>query len=367
VKKYSFLWERGVLFISMLFLTIGLLLLALAAGEAIVPLWRMVMVILCTVFSFGALYFGYYWLYKPYRETERMLKLFIEGFAPQDIYDLRYPPSHGMAGALKKLKVMLDTQELLTANRKQAQYLALQNQINPHFLYNTLEGIRGEAIAEGLDNVATMVETLASFFRYTISNMEQLVMLEDELENIQNYYIIQQYRFGSKIQLSVQYGDEDQERLFKCRLPKMTLQPIVENAVIHGIERKISPGHIQIKLVSTENLLIITISDDGVGIEESRLREISKKLDTTFLHYVSPDSDGESGIAIVNVNNRIRLLFGEEYGITIYSTPNVGTDVEIMLPLIIGRAAENHSVRADISEPAYCGPGAAGRDGENGK
>lgn len=353
MKKYSFLWERGVLFISVLFLFNGLLLLALVAGEAIDRLWRTALAVLCAAFSFGMLYFGYCWLTKPYRETERMLKLFIEGFAPQDIYNLRYPPSLGMDGALKKLKSMLDTRELLMANRKQAQYLALQNQINPHFLYNTLEGIRGEAIAGGLDNVATMVETLASFFRYTTSNMEQLVTLEDELENIQNYYIIQQYRFGPKIQLSVQYGDEERDRLFKCRLPKITLQPIVENAVIHGIERKITPGHIVIKLVSTENLLLITISDDGLGIEEGRLREINKKLNTTFLHYVSADSDGESGIAIINVNNRIRLLFGEEYGITIYSTPNVGTDVEIMLPLIIGRAAENLREREETGETAH--------------
>ena len=92
-----------------------------------------------------------------------------------------------MKHALEKLHSMLNTRELINASKKQAQYLALQNQINPHFLYNTLEGIRGEALTAGLDNVAKMTEALSTFFRYTISNVEQLVSLEDELRNIENY------------------------------------------------------------------------------------------------------------------------------------------------------------------------------------
>ena len=231
-------------------------------------------------------------------------------------------------------RAQLNTNELISATKKQAQYLALQNQINPHFLYNTLEGIRGEALAAGLTNVAEMTEALATFFRYTISNVEHLVTLEDELDNIESYYIIQQYRFGERLSLTVDCGDEDREVLYNYRLPKLTLQPIVENAIFHGIERKVGKGSIRIKVEATEMRLIITVSDDGLGIEPERLRELTEKLGKPAFDYVKPDGEKKGGIAIVNVNNRIRLLFGEEYGINIFSTVGIGTDVEINLPRI---------------------------------
>jgi two-component system sensor histidine kinase YesM len=287
-----------------------------------------------------ASYIFYQAIYKPYRETERMLSLVIDGYTLANIDTLRYPYTLGMDGALKTLKAMLDSKELIASSQNLAQYLALQNQINPHFLYNTLEGIRGEAIEGGLDNVATMVETLALYFRYATTNTEQLVTLEDELENINNYYRIQQFRFGPKIQLEVKYDEGDRDLLYKCRLPKITLQPIVENAIIHGIERKIEPGCIIIKIVSTEKLLRITISDDGVGMDEASLSSITQMLSKATYQSASRSEGNGRGIAIVNVNNRIRLLFGEEYGLTVYSVLNMGTDVEITLPLKTGRVGD---------------------------
>ncbi|NLJ32003.1 MAG: histidine kinase, partial [Clostridiales bacterium] len=215
-----------------------------------------------------------------------------------------------------------------------AQYLALQNQINPHFLYNTLEGIRGETLNAGLENVAKMTEALATFFRYTISNVENLVTLEDELANVNNYYIIQRYRFGERLKLVVDYDAEHEPEIMSCRMPKLILQPIVENAIYHGLERKIGEGLLRIKIETTASRLILTISDNGIGMPEERLREINGKLNGTTLDYIRPESEKHGGIAVVNVNNRIRLLFGEEYGVCIYSTEQVGTDVEITLPLM---------------------------------
>lgn len=253
----------------------------------------------------------------------------------EGIYELRYPFSPEMEYAVKKLKALINTKELISTTKRQAQYLALQNQINPHFLYNSLEGIRGEAIAAGLNNVAEMTEALATFFRYTISNMEHLVTLEDELAHIENYYIIQQFRFGERLNLSIEYDCEDKDEILKYRLPRLTLQPIVENSIFHGIERKMGKGNICIKIETTSKRLIITVSDDGLGIEEDRLRKLNEKLKTQSFDYVKQDGERENGIALINVNNRIKLLYGEEYGINIYSTVNVGTDVEITLPLIV--------------------------------
>lgn len=271
-------------------------------------------------------------IYKPHLETQKMLDLFLTGYTLNSVFELRYPYTPQMEQAIIKLKDFIDTNELLNASKRQAQYLALQNQINPHFLYNTLEGIRSEALSAGLESVAEMTEALARFFRYTISNLEHLVSLEDELSNVENYFIIQQYRFGSRLELSVEFIDpEDSLAILACKLPKLTLQPIVENAIIHGIERKVGIGRVRLKLEITGTLLLITISDNGMGMDEVRLQNLIEHLNTASVDYMKSE---KGGIAIVNVNRRIQLLFGEQYGMGIYSTQGVGTDVEITLPLI---------------------------------
>lgn len=268
----------------------------------------------------------------PFRETEKVMELFSGGYTLQGVSELRYPVSPATEAAFDKLREFLTTNDLIGATKRQAQYLALQNQINPHFLYNTLEGIRGEAIAAGLDNVAQMTEALATFFRYTISNLENLVTLEDELGNIENYFIIQQYRFGERLRLQVVCDEDDRAELLQCHIPKLTLQPIVENSIVHGVERKIGRGNLRIKIEGTAKRLIITVSDDGLGMEEDVLASLNKQISATRFDYVSSNAKREGGIALVNVNNRIKLLFGEQYGLCIYSTPGVGTDVEVTLP-----------------------------------
>ena len=203
------------------------------------------------------------------------------------------------------------------------------------FLYNTLEGIRAEALIAGVDSIAEMTEALATYFRYTISQVNNLVTLEEELANVENYYYIQQFRFGSKLDLRIRYDCEDEEEALMCQLPKLTLQPIVENSIYHGLERKIGTGHLDIKVTVTDSHLIIMISDDGVGIEKGQVKVMNEQLRALRLEEENNGETGKKGgIAVKNVNNRIKLLFGEEYGIYIYSQPDVGTDVEITLPVV---------------------------------
>lgn len=280
------------------------------------------------------IYLGYRWIYVPFQETNKAMRLFSEGYILKGIFDVRVPYSYEATLAFMKFRELIESGELINNSKKHAQYLALQNQINPHFLYNTLEGIRGEALIQGVESVAEMTEALATFFRYTISNVERLVTLEDELGNIENYFSIQRFRFGDRLELDIDFDTDSPEAVLKNRIPKLTLQPIVENSIFHGVERKIGNGKLKITLVMTTDRLIITISDNGVGMEEDKLIQLNRDLKTTTLEYMKDDYDKKGGIALVNVNNRIKLIFGDEYGIYVYSKKNAGTDVVVTLPKV---------------------------------
>lgn len=275
------------------------------------------------------------WIVRPFLHLERESQLFLKGYAPNrppEEESVFFSPSSRQVW--EYLRGMLNSSKLMELNKRQAQYLALQNQINPHFLYNTLESIRSEALVAGLTALAEMTEALASFFRYTISKVENLVSVEEELQNCETYFKIQRYRFAERLQLTIEYDSEEREEIFLCRLPKLTMQPILENSIIHGTECKIGTGHLKIHLERTGKLLLIRISDDGVGMDEQTLARMNSQLQQSARAIPSQNAQAEGGIALRNVNNRIHLLFGEEYGLRVFSMPGVGTDVEILLPAI---------------------------------
>ena len=213
----------------------------------------------------------------------------------------------------------------------QAELKALQSQINPHFLYNTLEVIRSKALIENVEDIAKMTKALATLFRYCISKQGDMVTLEEELNNLDNYLFIQQYRFRNKYIIETTY--EKNEGILSLLLPKLTIQPIVENAFVHGLEAKISKGIIQINIRVTETLLIIRISDNGIGIKEEKLIELNQALEG-IKETELENTSNSVGIALTNVNKRIKICFGEHYGITVYSTYGLGTDVELIAPKI---------------------------------
>ena len=247
------------------------------------------------------LYAAYQLIYRPLKVNSRIKAAFARGDSYEDIYHMPYLLNEEEQNMLRRFYALLDKSELITVSKKKSEYLALQNQINPHFLYNTLEGIRAEALIAGVDSIAE----------------------------------IKQFRFGSKLDLRIRYDCEDEEEALMCQLPKLTLQPIVENSIYHGLERKIGTGHLDIKVTVTDSHLIIMISDDGVGIEKGQVKVMNEQLRALRLEEENNGETGKKGgIAVKNVNNRIKLLFGEEYGIYIYSQPDVGTDVEITLPVV---------------------------------
>ena len=143
---------------------------------------------------------------------------------------------------------------------KQTELTALQSQINPHFLYNTLDTIRGQALSADDTEAADMIETLASFFRYSISRKGNMVRLRDELNNIENFMKIKQYRYANRFSMQIEIDDEEQIA-YDCYVPRLILQPIVENAVVHGLEDVIEDARIYIEVTVAEDL-IITVSDN---------------------------------------------------------------------------------------------------------
>ncbi|MEF9941889.1 MAG: histidine kinase [Lachnospiraceae bacterium] len=216
---------------------------------------------------------------------------------------------------------------------KQAKLTALQSQINPHFLYNTLESIRGQALMDGNDEIAKMMEALASFFRYSISRKGNLVTLRDELKNIENYMTIQRYRFNNRFSLEI-FIDEEDEMAYDYLIPRLIIQPIVENAIFHGLEECLEGGKVEIEVIVTDKNLLITVSDNGQGMDAKKLQLINQRINSAAKYIKEPKGESKvnTGIALPNIHKRIQLLFGDEYGLQVYSTLNQGTDVEITIP-----------------------------------
>lgn len=218
--------------------------------------------------------------------------------------------------------------------QKQAELDSLQSQINPHFLYNTLESIRGQALEDGSSQTAEMIEVLSRLFRYTISQRGDLFTLDQELKSVDNYLRIQQYRFNNRFEVVKAYNEGDY-KLLAHKIPKLSLQPIIENALYHGLENFTKPGAIEIGITSTQSRLIVSITDNGVGIAPEALHAMNEKLQTyTYKAETRKAGKEHSGIAIANVNARIKLLYGQEYGLTVFSTLGVGTRVELTMPLL---------------------------------
>ena len=229
------------------------------------------------------------------------------------------------------LKESVDREYTADILKKEAELKALQSQINPHFLYNVLDGIRGHAMAEGVTELAEMTEALSKIFRYSVSHWENEVSLDCELTNIRAYFKIQQYRFNNRFDLQISIEDDEDETL-ACRLPKLTLQPIVENAIYHGLETKLDQGLVKIRTRLAGDFLLIEISDDGSGAPA----EVLEKVNSSFSKWKT-ESSGElktagMGIALTNVNSRIKMMYGEEYGLHMFSTEGFGAMIEILLP-----------------------------------
>jgi two-component system sensor histidine kinase YesM len=213
---------------------------------------------------------------------------------------------------------------------RKAEFELLQAQINPHFLYNTLDAIVWSAEAGNQKQVIQMVGSLSDFFRTSLNRGKEIVTVREDLQHVRSYLEIQQVRYRDILDYEILVPEE----LYAYRVPKITLQPLVENALYHGIKNKRGGGKITLRGHEDKNAFYIEVSDDGIGMTEERLESVRKGL--------SEQSPAEQELyGLYNVNERIRLNFGDEYGLQIASEYEKGTVVVVRLPKISTEIVEN--------------------------
>lgn len=221
--------------------------------------------------------------------------------------------------------MVVDIKELMNQvyqhqkEKRQRELQVLQSQINPHFLYNTLDTLQWKAMEYDAVDISELVVSLSSFFRISLSKGKEFISLDKELEHVKCYLTIQQYRYSDILQYEIHCDP----KLYSYHLPKVLIQPLVENAIYHGIKPKLDKGVISVNVYEVQDTLKIVVEDSGVGIPEEKLNQIRNNLEEhlTSNHY-----------GLYNVSQRIYLHFGKEYGLTIHSEGNKGTSITIRLP-----------------------------------
>ncbi|MCK5673777.1 MAG: histidine kinase, partial [Spirochaetales bacterium] len=204
---------------------------------------------------------------------------------------------------------------------KEAQFLSLQSQINPHFLFNTLNTISRTSMFEKAPETVKLIESLSNIFRYTLNKQSHIVSLADEIDILNEYMHIQNVRYGDRLKFNT-YINTD---ISKIKLPFFTLQPLLENAIKYGIEPKEEGGVISLTITSKANTVIIVIQDNGQGIPEKILRQLLSENDILL-------TSDSTGIGIVNVRRRLNLAFNNKSNFIIDSSLNTGTMITIKLP-----------------------------------
>lgn len=202
---------------------------------------------------------------------------------------------------------------------RRSELRALQAQINPHFLYNTLDSIKWLAKLNHVPEISTIATQLGKLLRTSISSEEELMTVEESLKNIQSYLEIQKIRYSDKFEVVLDINPD----MNPYRIPKLILQPIVENAIQHGLDHKSDKGCLLIKGWMEEGKLFFEVTDNGVGIGEEKLKNIHSGLDLRT---------SKESIGIHNVNRRIQLYYGEQYGLIVKSQLGIGTTVTLWMP-----------------------------------
>ncbi|WP_274651179.1 cache domain-containing sensor histidine kinase [Paenibacillus humicola] len=207
------------------------------------------------------------------------------------------------------------------AMKKDAEYKALQAQINPHFLFNTLNSIRWMALIQKANNIKETIDALGRLLQNSTNKVDPYLTIEEELQNLKDYISIQKMRYKDKF--DVQY-DVD-ESLLPCKCIKFLLQPLVENAIFHGIEPKQGFGTILIRIAKDGDRAVFIVRDDGIGMDAHKINEL--------LNMPCENKTGFSGIGIRNVNERVKLTYGDPFGITINSSLQQFTEIMLVLPI----------------------------------
>lgn len=227
--------------------------------------------------------------------------------------------SIGFDRMVKRIDTLVDRIKAEQVSLRRTELQLLQAQINPHFLYNTLDTIIWFAETEQPEQVVHMVEALSTFFRASLSKGQDVVAVQVEKQHVYSYLEIQQMRYGDILEYKIEFD----EGIGECLIPKITLQPIVENAIYHGIKNKRGKGNIKVTGKQEGDIVKFVVEDNGAGMTKEHLQKILEEQ----------QGERKQGFGMANVNERIQLYYGREYGIQIESELGEGTKVIISVPI----------------------------------
>lgn len=228
----------------------------------------------------------------------------------------------GLESMAAKLQKSINEQYIMETERKKAELLALQMQINPHFMFNTLETINSIAKQEHCPDISFISQKMGEILRYNISSSGEYVRLRQEIEHIGSYLSIQKIRYGDRFDVFYDIPPE----LENCMVLKFILQPVVENTIKYAVQKGAGNYMIAITAEADGEMVTISVQDDGAGMTEARLREVQENLENGSFSQ-------DTSIGLKNVHSRIRIAYGPEYGVSVFSKEHVGTRVLIRFPL----------------------------------
>ena len=332
--------------LALFLLSIFIIYLLLATGGSFFQTGIKLLLLGLLCLSILTLAYFYYDILRPYKTYQSTLRRVLEGYSEvQELQELPVYLTEESHEEYHYISEILSANRIIEEGEKLAYIQNLQNQMNPHFLYNILENIRSESLLNGLESVANMAELLGDFYRYTISQEDNFVSLKEELDNAEVYFQIQRFRFSKKLELEVKV----QEDLQSLKVPRILLQPIVENSIVHGLEGRETGGKVEISITRSNQHVYIQVSDDGIGIEEEKLRQINEDLRNIRRGFQGGVvgkggmSKAGMGVSLLNIQERIHLLYGREYGLYLQSLENSGTDVCMVLPRELSVKQEEES------------------------
>jgi|GEM_PF-1033807 Putative regulator of cell autolysis len=238
--------------------------------------------------------------------------------------------------SLRMKDVEIYSQKVLV-EKKEAELIALQEQINPHYLFNTLEIIRMNLVLKGDGETANIIRAFSEGFRVCIESNEDIYLLRDEMRFVENYFAIQKYRFGSAITFLVDIP----ENMLDYYIPKLLIQPLVENSICHGITKKQGGGTVKIEVYQVNSTMHIKVSDSGIGIDENELEKVRNII---YNDMSIKDSSKIKMFALKNLHKRLNLMYGSAYGLKISSTMNIGTYVEVNLPVCCSKGKKSNEL-----------------------
>ena len=254
----------------------------------------------------------------PYRETRKIYEQFVMGYVMEDLFKVRYPFSPESEQAVLRLNEIIDRNNLIAISKKQAEYLALQNQINPHFLYNILGTIRTCQALGKLDIADQMLTNLTAFYRLTLRKSKELIPIKDELEIARLYLEMEKLCHKDNLDWEIE-AEDGIENFLIC---KFTLQPFLENSILHGISSGTPAVFISIHVLYGDDTVVISIEDNGAGMDSETLAQLRHAIEHNVIDY-------EKHFGISNVSSRISNPLYGNGSVRIRSNPGNGTYVTI--------------------------------------